>query len=94
MKSEWSKKAKNDLDRITDYISTQFSFELAKYITQRLQDTAIHLESYPELGRKIGKDFHKRYLVIDGNILIYEIVLNKNPMVIIRGIRPRKSTNT
>ena len=91
MKSLWSIRAKKDLNRITEYISEHFSHELAEFITQKLMDTAQYIERYPELGRKIGNHFHKRYIVIDGNILIYEIVLNHDPMIVVRAIRPRKS---
>jgi plasmid stabilization system protein ParE len=91
VKSLWSKRAKKDLDRITSYVSEHFSAELAEYIKSRLKETALHLEQFPELGRKIGGHFHKRYLIIDGNTVIYEIVLQKTPMVIIREIRTRKS---
>ena len=90
MKSRWSIKAKNDLNRITKYVTENFSVELALHITEKLRESAVFLESYPELGRKIGDHFHKRYLIIDGNVLMYEIVLSQTPMVVIRSIRPRK----
>ena len=90
MKSQWSTKAKKDLERITKYVTENFSVELALHVTEKLKETALYLEQYPELGRKIGDHFHKRYLIIEGNTIMYEIVLNKTPMVVIRSIRPRK----
>ena len=90
MKSQWSKKAKKDLDRIYDYVCTHFSIELAVHIRNNLKEAALNLEQFPELGRKIDGHFLKRYLILDGNVMIYEIVLNKTPMVIIRTIRARK----
>jgi plasmid stabilization system protein ParE len=92
VKISWSKKADKDLDRIYLHICKHFSVDVAVHIYYKIKLLVTKLQDFPELGRKIGKDFHKRYLVIDGNILIYEIVLNKNPMVIIRSIRPRKAS--
>ena len=92
MKHYWSKKAEKDLDKIYLYAEANFSSELALHIYYKIKATVSQLESFPELGRKIGDHFLKRYLVVDGNIILYEIVLGKAPMVIIRSIRPRKET--
>lgn len=90
MKSQWSSKAKRDLDRIAAHVETHFSHELAEKTANRIKETVFLLESFPELGRKIGGHFHKRYLIIEGNIVVYEIVLSRVPMVVIRAIKPRK----
>ena len=92
MKHYWSKKADQDLDRIYLYICKHFSREIAIDVYIKIKSSTSRLEAFPELGRKIGKQFHKRYLIIDGNIVTYEIVLGKIPKVIIRSIRPRKVT--
>ena len=90
MKSLWLKKADRDLDRIVGYICTHFSKELADLVVYKIKESVLHLESFPELGRKIGGHFHKRYLVVQGNTIMYEIVLNRTPVIIVRSIRPRK----
>ena len=76
MKLYWTKKAEQDLNGI--------------YFYPKIKLAVLLLISNPELGRKIGNHFHKRYLVIDGNVITYEIVLKLTPMVIIRRIKPRK----
>lgn len=90
MKIQWSKKAKNDLDRIVQYVTAHFSPELGFHVKTNIDERVLNLENHPELGRKLGDHFHKRYLIFEGNTIMYEIVLNKTPMVVIRSIRPRK----
>ncbi len=90
MKLYWTKKAEQDLNGIYLYIVKHFSKEVAFYFYQKIKLAVQHLELNPEMGRKIGNHFHKRYLVIDGNVINYEIVLKLTPMVIIRRIKPRK----
>jgi hypothetical protein len=49
------------------------------------------LAKFPELGSKIAGHADKRVLVVEGNLVVYEIVLSAEPVIVIRNIRPRRT---
>jgi len=94
VKHYWSKKADKDLDRIYRYVCDHFTKEIAINVYYKIKLETSRLEAFPELGRKIVTKFHLRYLVVDGNVITYEIVLDEIPRIIIRAIRPGKVITT
>lgn len=89
MRVLWTKKAEKSLDKIFDHTIKCFSFELAERTYFEIRLAISKLSDFPNLGRKIGGHEEKRQLVISGNAIIYEIVLNATPHIVIRNIRPR-----
>ncbi len=53
--------------------------------------TYLRLVEFPELGSKLAGQSDKRVLIVAGNANIYEIVLKKEPYIIIRNIKPRRT---
>ena len=67
-----------------------FTFEKVQNIKNELASSILKLGEFPELGRKLASQSDKRVLIVDGNAIIYEIVLTKGPYIIIRNIKPRR----
>ena len=91
MKIKWTKKAESNLSKIFEHTLENFSFEKAQGVFLIIREASSRLSEYPEMGRKIGNHFHKRYLIAEGNVLVYEILLEKDSCIVIRNIRPRKT---
>jgi hypothetical protein len=49
------------------------------------------LSDFPEMGKPLGGHAKKRKWVLSGNVVLYEIVLTREPFIVIRGILPRKT---
>lgn len=91
MKVFFAKKAEQGLDKIYSHIVKNFDFKKAHSVREEIVAAILKLEKFPELGLKIGGDSCKRFLVVSGNLIIYEIVISKTPFVVIRNIKPRKT---
>ena len=91
MKVFFSKKAEAGLEKIFDYIVNNFNTAQAQLIRDELVTTILKIGEFPELGAKIAAQADKRILFVEGNAIIYEIVLQAEPIIVIRNIRPRKN---
>ena len=91
MKIYFSKNAETGLDRIFTHVVENFTFEQAQIIRNDLVSSILKLGEFPELGSKLAGQSDKRVLMVAGNAIIYEIVLNKEPYIIVRNIRPRRT---
>ena len=91
MKVLWTKRAEKNLDKILERVTTHFSHALAVQVYCQLKSSIQKLSDFPELGQKVGGYHQKRSLVVEGNIIVYEIFLQKEPAIVIRNIRPRKT---
>lgn len=91
MKVYFSKKAETGLEQIYSHIVENFSFEHAQTVRDELVTSILKLSDFPEMGSKIAGQADKRVLFVSGNAIIYEIVIQKDPYVLIRNIKPRKT---
>ncbi len=91
MKIYFSKKAEEGLEQIFSHVVENFSFEQAQIVRDELVTSILKLGEFPELGSKIAGQADKRVLFVSGNSIIYEIVLKKDPFIMIRNIKPRKT---
>ncbi len=89
MRVLWTKKAEKNLDRIFSHTINNFSFALAERTYFEIRFAVAKLAEFPSLGRRIGGHEEKRQLVISGNTIVYEIVLEAAPYIVIRNVRPR-----
>ena len=89
MKVYFSKNAEIGLDKIFTYVVENFTFDQAQIIRNELVSSILKLGEFPELGIKWAGQSDKRVLLVAGNAIIYEIVLKKDPYIIIRNIKPR-----
>jgi len=87
----FSQKAEDGLSKIFTHIVEHFTFEQAQIIRDELVSSILKLSDYPELGSKLAGQSDKRVLIVSGNAIIYEIVLTKEPYIIIRNIKPRNT---
>jgi plasmid stabilization system protein ParE len=91
VKVYFSKKAETGLEQIFSHVVENFSFEQAQIVRNELVTSILKLSEFPELGSKIAGQADKRILFVSGNAIIYEIVLKKDPYIMIRNIKPRKT---
>lgn len=91
MKIYFSKKAETGLDKIFTHVVENFTFEKAQIIRNELPSSILKLGEFPELGSKLAGQSDKRVLIVDGNAILYEIILTKEPYIIIRNIKPRRT---
>ena len=89
MKAYFSKRAEKGLEKIFSHVVKNFSQAQAQIVRNELVASIIKIGEFPELGAKIAGQSDKRVLFVSGNAIIYEIVLQKDPFVVIRNIRPR-----
>jgi hypothetical protein len=54
----------------------------------------LKLGEFPELGAKLAGQIDKRVLFVAGNAVVYEIVLRKDPCIVIRNIKPRNMADS
>ncbi len=87
----FSKKAELGLEKIYDHVLQNFNKEQAQLIRNELVSAILNIGDFPELGIKIASQADKRVLYVSGNAIIYEIVLQAQPFIVIRNIRPRKN---
>ena len=93
MKVFFSKKAEIGLEKIFDHVVQNFSQQQAQPVRDELVSTILKIGEFPELGVKIAAQADKRVLFVAGNAIIYEIVLQAEPIAVIRNIRPRGSND-
>lgn len=89
MKVLFSKKAENGLDKFFSHVVKNFSHKKAQDVRNEIVASILKLGKFPEMGLKIAGQADKRVLVAAGNLIIYEIVLQAEPVIVIRNIRPR-----
>jgi plasmid stabilization system protein ParE len=87
----FSKKAQSGLQQIYSHIVENFSFEQAQKVRNELVVSILKIGDFPEIGSKLAGQSDKRVLFVLGNAIIYEIILTKDPYIIIRNIKPRKT---
>ncbi len=75
-------------------MSKNFTHKQGQAVRDELVTSILKLRKFPNLGSKIAGQADKRVLVVSGNLIIYEIVLNEEPIVVIRNIRPRRTQTT
>jgi plasmid stabilization system protein ParE len=91
VKVYFSKKAEIGLDKVFTHVVENFTFEKAQIIRNELASSILKLGEFPELGSKLAGQSDKRVLIVNGNAILYEIVLTKEPYIIIRNIKPRRT---
>lgn len=91
MRVYFSKKAEIGLDKFFTHVIENFTFAKAQIIRNELASSTLKLGEFPELGSKLAGQSDKRVLIVDGNAIIYEIMLTKEPYIIIRNIKPRRT---
>ncbi|MBI2520236.1 MAG: type II toxin-antitoxin system RelE/ParE family toxin [Bdellovibrio sp.] len=91
MKVYFTRKAEKGLEKIFSHVVKNFSFEQAQIVRNELVASILKLGDFPELGNKLAGQSDKRVLFVSGNAIVYEIVLVKDPYIIIRNIKPRKT---
>ena len=91
MKVYFSKKAEEALDEIFSHVVENFSFEQAQIIRNELVTSILKISDFPEMGSKLAGQSDKRVLFVSGNAIVYEIILSKDPYILIRNIKPRRT---
>lgn len=86
----FTSKAEIALEKIFTHVVDNFSFEQAQIVRNELVTSILKLGDFPELGSKLAGQSDKRVLFVSGNAIIYEIILTKNPYIIIRNIKARR----
>ena len=87
----FTKKAEIGLEKIYTHVIENFSFDHAQTVRNDLVASILKLGDFPEIGSKLAGQSDKRVLIVSGNAIVYEIVLVKEPYVLIRNIKPRKT---
>ena len=92
-----AKRVIEELDRIYDDISTNFSQESAKKKITRLREKMNQVRHMPggfdfdnRLGKKLNPDFKTQALVCDDYLMLF-VVDEKNQVVIVTHLLPSKS---
>lgn len=84
----FTEKAKNELERIYEYISKEFKANrVAENLVMKMKNTIMRLERFPlscESVRDIGSNQYRKLLV--DNYIVFYIVNNENKSVIIARI--------
>jgi plasmid stabilization system protein ParE len=93
MQIKWTRKAEKNLDKILSHVQENFSFAQAEQVYWKIKMTIEKLAEFPDMGRPIGGHAGKRSFVVAGNVVVYEIILQKAPFIAIRNILPRKTKN-
>lgn len=91
MKIRFSRNAAKGLDKIFGHVRENFSDQIAIGILGRISERLHALETFPNLGRPIAGHPLRRQLTILGNVFLYEIVIARNPYILVRNIVPRKT---
>ena len=91
MKVFFSKKAEAGLEKIFDHVVHNFNPTQAQQIRDEIVSSIYKISEFPEIGLKIATQADKRVLFVVGNAIFYEIVLQSEPFIVIRNIRPRKN---
>ncbi len=94
MKVLFSKRAEKGLEKIFSHVVKNFSKKQGQVVRDELVSSIIKLGKFPDIGSKIAGQADKRVLIVAGNLVIYEIVLRKEPVIVIRNIRPRRTDST
>ena len=91
MKIYFSPKAAKGLEKIYAHVTSNFSPAKAQLIRDQIVKAISKIGDFPEIGAKIGGQTDKRVLYVAGNSVVYEIFLKKDPFIVVRNIRPRKT---
>ncbi len=91
MKVYFSKKAESGLDEIFSHVVENLSFEQAQIVRNELVTSILKIGDFPEIGSKLAGQSDKRVLFVSGNAIVYEIALTKEPYILIRNIKPRRT---
>jgi plasmid stabilization system protein ParE len=91
VKVYFSKKAEAGLDEIFSHLVENFSFEQAQNVRNELVISILKIGDFPEIGSKLAGQSDKRVLFVSGNAIVYEITLTKDPYILIRNIKPRRT---
>jgi plasmid stabilization system protein ParE len=92
VKVYFARKAEIGLEKIFSHVIENFSFEQVRIVRNELVTSILKLGDFPEMGSKLAGQSDKRVLFVSGNAIIYEIVLIKDPYIIIRNIRPQRTS--
>ncbi len=73
-KVKWSKDALEDLKQICNFIA-QDSLHYARIFNDRIFETVEHLETFPEIGRRVPEsdDLRVRELIYKSYRIIYQV---------------------
>jgi plasmid stabilization system protein ParE len=91
VKVYFSKKAESGLDEIFSHVVENLSFEQAQIVRNELVTSILKIGDFPEIGSKLAGQSDKRVLFVSGNAIVYEIALTKEPYILIRNIKPRRT---
>jgi plasmid stabilization system protein ParE len=91
MKIKWSQKSYRNLEKILSHTEEHFSKEKATAVYFDIINSVEKLASFPLLGKPFGPEQTLRFFVIDKNVILYEIILEKEPLIYIATLIPRKT---
>jgi plasmid stabilization system protein ParE len=84
----WADRAKQDLERIFDYIAENFSVALATERVGLILDEVETLSEFPRKGNISTRFNEIRELTVEGNTVYYR---NNEDDVVVAAVRPRKT---
>ncbi len=91
MRVLFSKRAEKGLEKIFAHVVKHFSQKRGQAVRDMMVAAIVELGNFPELGSKIAGQANRRVLVVEGNLVVYEIVISAEPIIVIRNIRPRRT---
>jgi plasmid stabilization system protein ParE len=91
VKVYFARNAEIGLEKNFTHVVDNFSFEQAQIVRNELVTSIFKLGDFPEIGSKLAGQSDKRVLFVSGNAIVYEIVLVKEPYILIRNIKPRRT---
>lgn len=88
MRLRYSKDFYGQLGAIYDHVAEHFSHELAKTTAHRIHDAILNLKAHPLMGRPSELYPLLRELIVDGNVIYYQLMPD---FIDIVAIRPRRT---
>ena len=90
MQVKWATRARKNLEQIVVHVREHFSDNFARQMRNELFSDIAKLGEFPQLGKVFSNNSNRRFIVIQGNAVYYEIIIEKNPYIIIVCIKPRR----
>jgi plasmid stabilization system protein ParE len=94
MKIKWSQKAYRNLEKILSHTEENFSKEKAISVYNEILNSAEKLTLFPQMGKPFGPEQTLRFFEVDKNVILYEIILEKEPLIYIATLIQRKTKDS
>ena len=91
MKIKWSQKAYENLEKILSHTEENFSQKKAIQVYQNILESIEKLADFPQMGKVFGPEQTLRFYVVERNVILYEIMLEREPLIYIATLIPRKT---